>query len=171
MALDLHSPADFIRWFARNGKRLVVLLLGLAVLGAGLAMLVLPGPGVIVIILGLAILATEFAWAERALDRTTAKAATAATSLSANTSGRIALAISGLAMVIGGALVVAFVGDRAVLGGSVAVGGVIGLATLLPAVQRWLNRKATPPAAVSTAGHPAGHVVSSAHPADGGAPR
>ena len=23
MALDLHSPTDFIRWFARNGKRLV----------------------------------------------------------------------------------------------------------------------------------------------------
>ena len=32
---------------------------------AGFAMLVLPGPGIIVIILGLAILATEFAWAER----------------------------------------------------------------------------------------------------------
>ena len=75
MAPDLHSISDFIRWFARNGKRLVVLLAGLAVLGAGLAMLVMPGPGIIVILLGLAILATEFAWAERALDRTTTKAA------------------------------------------------------------------------------------------------
>ena len=80
MALDLHSPTDFIRWFARNGKRAFILLAGLAVLGAGVTMLVLPGPGVIVIILGLAILATEFVWAERALDRTTAKAATAARS-------------------------------------------------------------------------------------------
>ena len=34
-------------------------------------MLALPGPGVLVIILGLVILATEFAWAERMLDRTT----------------------------------------------------------------------------------------------------
>lgn len=156
MALDLHSPTDFIRWFARNGKRLVVLLVGLAVLGAGIAMLVLPGPGLIVIILGFAILATEFAWAERALDRTTAKAATAASSVSGNTSGRVALAISGLSMLIGGALVVAFVGDRALLGTSVALGGAIGLATLLPAVQRWLGRKAAPPAASPLTHHTEG---------------
>ncbi|MGB8862207.1 MAG: PGPGW domain-containing protein [Ilumatobacteraceae bacterium] len=145
MALDLHSPADFIRWFARHSKRLVVLLLGLAVLGAGIAMLVLPGPGILVLILGFAILATEFAWAERALDRTTAKAATAASTVSANIAGRIALAVSGLSMVVGGALVAAFAGGRTLLGASVALAGVIGLATLLPAVQRWLDRKATPP--------------------------
>ena len=144
MALDLHSPAEFIRWFARNGKRAFILLAGLAVVGAGVTMLVLPGPGLIVIILGLAILATEFVWAERALDRTTAKAATAATALSGNISGRIALAVSGLAMIVGGALVVAFAGGRTVLGVSVALGGAIGLATLLPQVQRWLNRKADP---------------------------
>lgn len=170
MALDLHSPTDFIRWFGRNSKRLVVLLAGLAVLGAGIAMLVLPGPGVIVIILGFAILATEFAWAERALDRTTAKAATAANTVSGSTSGRVALAISGLSMLIGGALVVALVGDRALLGASVALGGAIGLATLLPAVQRWLDRKASPtsgaadPTTLSTAGHPPGHVIAPTPP-------
>jgi hypothetical protein len=32
-------------------------------------MLVTPGPGIVVILIGLAILATEWAWAERALDR------------------------------------------------------------------------------------------------------
>ena len=138
MALDLHSTTDFIRWFARSGKRLFVLLAGLGVLGAGLAMIVLPGPGVIVIILGLAILATEFAWAERALDRTTAKAATAATKVSGNASGRIALAVSGLSMAVGGALVVALVSGRTVLGASVAFAGLIGLATLLPQVRRML---------------------------------
>src|SRR5918999_6449599 len=37
---------------------------------AGLAMLVLPGPGLLVIALGLGILALEFAWAERLLERT-----------------------------------------------------------------------------------------------------
>lgn len=46
----------------------VVLLVGLALAGAGLAMLVLPGPGWAALILGLVVLATEFAWAERALD-------------------------------------------------------------------------------------------------------
>jgi len=168
MAIDLHSPTDFIRWFARHSKRLVVLLFGLAVLGAGISMLVLPGPGIIVIILGFAILATEFAWAERALDRTTSKAATAATAVSGNTSGRIALAVSGLSMVIGGALVVAFVGGRTVIGVSVALAGAIGLATLLPAVQRWLDRKATPAGGNP---HPAGHVISPTHQDTEGATR
>jgi hypothetical protein len=32
-------------------------------------MLVLPGPGIVVIIAGLAILAKEFTWAERTLDK------------------------------------------------------------------------------------------------------
>jgi hypothetical protein len=41
---------------------------------AGLAMLVLPGPGVVVILAGLAVLATEFVWARRVLERTKATA-------------------------------------------------------------------------------------------------
>ena len=45
-------------------------LFGFLVVLAGLAMLVLPGPGLLVIALGLAILALEFAWAERLLERT-----------------------------------------------------------------------------------------------------
>ena len=36
---------------------------------AGIAMLVLPGPGWLTIAAGLAILATEFAWARRLLDQ------------------------------------------------------------------------------------------------------
>jgi uncharacterized protein (TIGR02611 family) len=36
---------------------------------AGIAMLALPGPGWLTIAAGLAILATEFAWARRLLDR------------------------------------------------------------------------------------------------------
>lgn len=42
---------------------------GFALLGAGLAMLVLPGPGLLVLALGLAVLALEFAWAETLLQR------------------------------------------------------------------------------------------------------
>ena len=49
--------------------RLVVFVVGAAIVLAGLAMLVLPGPGWLVIILGVAVLATEFAWAERLLGR------------------------------------------------------------------------------------------------------
>jgi uncharacterized protein (TIGR02611 family) len=42
---------------------------GFLVLLAGLVMLVTPGPGIPVIILGLTMLALEFAWAERWLER------------------------------------------------------------------------------------------------------
>jgi uncharacterized protein (TIGR02611 family) len=42
---------------------------GAAVTLAGLAMLVTPGPALVVIPIGLAMLALEFAWAERMLDR------------------------------------------------------------------------------------------------------
>jgi uncharacterized protein (TIGR02611 family) len=49
--------------------RVVFATLGFLVLAAGVVMLVTPGPGVAVIILGLGMLALEFAWAERWLER------------------------------------------------------------------------------------------------------
>jgi uncharacterized protein (TIGR02611 family) len=49
--------------------RLVFAVAGFTVLAVGLAMLVLPGPGLLVIVIGLTILALEFAWAERMLER------------------------------------------------------------------------------------------------------
>jgi len=48
--------------------------LGFLVLAAGVVMLVTPGPGLPVIVLGLAMLALEFAWAERWLERLLEKA-------------------------------------------------------------------------------------------------
>ena len=95
----------------------------------------------IVIILGLAILATEFVWAERALDATTTRAASAATSVSSKKSGRIALAASGLGLIVGGAVVVVITDGYRVVGATVMLAGLIGLATLLPQVQRWLEAK------------------------------
>ena len=137
----LHTPAQWLRWIGRNTKRLVVLVLGFAVLGAGIAMLALPGPGLIVIILGLGILATEFVWAERALDATTTRAASAATNVSSRKSGRIALAASGLGLLVGGAVVVVVTDGYRVVGATVMLAGLIGLATLLPPVQKWLEAK------------------------------
>jgi uncharacterized protein (TIGR02611 family) len=46
-----------------------VFAVGVTVLAAGVAMLVLPGPGWVAIFLGFAILATEFAWAQTALHK------------------------------------------------------------------------------------------------------
>jgi uncharacterized protein (TIGR02611 family) len=55
------------RFIARNSKRIAVTIAGFVVVLAGVAMLVLPGPGLLVIIAGLAILATEYVWAQRLL--------------------------------------------------------------------------------------------------------
>ncbi len=56
----------------RGIQRAGVALSGGALLVVGLLLLVLPGPGTPVVLAGLALLATEFAWAERALGRATA---------------------------------------------------------------------------------------------------
>ncbi len=77
--LGLHGPRIIWRFILRSGKRIAVFVLGMALVVAGVAMLVLPGPGIVVIIAGLAVLATEFAWAERMLDSAKRHAAKAAT--------------------------------------------------------------------------------------------
>ena len=143
--VDLHSPSDWLRTIARNAKRLLVFIVGVAVLAAGVAMLALPGPGVVVIIVGLVILATEFAWAERMLDKTTEKAAGAATKVTGNKNGQMALAASGIGMIIGGIVIAVMFSAFLIVGISVAIAGVIGLCTLHPKVQAWIDEKASQP--------------------------
>jgi hypothetical protein len=48
-------------------KKFFIALIGGTVLLLGIALLVLPGPGVPIVAAGLAILATEFFWARRAM--------------------------------------------------------------------------------------------------------
>jgi uncharacterized protein (TIGR02611 family) len=50
-------------------RKLIVAVIGVTILLLGIAMVVLPGPAFIVIPIGLGILATEFAWARRAVRR------------------------------------------------------------------------------------------------------
>ncbi len=66
-----------LRFMAHQSVRLSVAALGFTVLAVGLVMLLTPGPGLLVVIAGLAILAHEFAWAARALDRAKSRAAQA----------------------------------------------------------------------------------------------
>jgi uncharacterized protein (TIGR02611 family) len=54
-------------------KRAVKIAGGFLLLLAGLVMLVTPGPGWVTIALGLALLATEYRWARRLLDRLKAR--------------------------------------------------------------------------------------------------
>ncbi|WP_051830379.1 MULTISPECIES: TIGR02611 family protein [Streptomyces] len=66
------SPALHRAWQA------AIFLAGLAVVGLGVVMLPLPGPGWVVIFLGMGIWATEFVWARLALRWTRRKVAEAA---------------------------------------------------------------------------------------------
>ena len=53
----------------RHLKTAMTAVIGFTVIAIGVAMLVLPGPGLLVIGFGLVILSAEFMWAKRALDR------------------------------------------------------------------------------------------------------
>jgi uncharacterized protein (TIGR02611 family) len=64
------SPGEILRFIARSSKRIAVTVVGGVLVVGGLAMLVLPGPGLLVIVAGFAVLGTEYAWAAAALDRT-----------------------------------------------------------------------------------------------------
>ncbi|HUH08183.1 MAG TPA: PGPGW domain-containing protein [Egibacteraceae bacterium] len=54
---------------ARGMWRGVVFGVGVALCLIGIALLVLPGPGLLVLFLGLALLATEFRWAKSLLEQ------------------------------------------------------------------------------------------------------
>jgi uncharacterized protein (TIGR02611 family) len=69
--VPLKAVAHFIQ---RSGKRIAVTIAGFAVLLAGIALLVLPGPGWLLIFIGLTILATEYVWAQRLLNAAKRKA-------------------------------------------------------------------------------------------------
>jgi len=76
-----------VKWFSRLWtafkavgvplRKLIIAVIGGTVLLIGVALIVLPGPACIVIPIGLAILATEFAWAQRAVTRARAMVARA----------------------------------------------------------------------------------------------
>lgn len=53
----------------RAARRLVILIVGMTVVLIGIVMIVLPGPAIVVIPAGLFILAIEFAWARRLLEK------------------------------------------------------------------------------------------------------
>lgn len=53
----------------QQAKRWLKILFGFTLLALGAVMVVTPGPGWLVILLGLGVLAAEFVWARRLLDR------------------------------------------------------------------------------------------------------
>jgi uncharacterized protein (TIGR02611 family) len=69
-----HSGSRFgLRRFVARSRgleiayRVAIAVLGFAIIGAGLFLIPLPGPGWLIVFAGLALLSTEFTWAERLL--------------------------------------------------------------------------------------------------------
>ena len=50
-------------------RRVFLIIAGFTLLLVGIVMLVTPGPGMVVILLGLGLLAAEFVWARRLMER------------------------------------------------------------------------------------------------------
>ncbi len=102
------SPVrQLVLFFRAKARRVAVAIVGGAVLLAGLAMMVLPGPGVLVIIAGLGILGTEFVWAKKALEMAKERAAKA-TQLASRTAagqgrGRVIVLVGAVATIAAGA--------------------------------------------------------------------
>lgn len=57
----------------KQAKRLIIAIAGFTVMLIGIAMIVLPGPGLMVIAIGLGILSIEFIWARRVLNSVKSK--------------------------------------------------------------------------------------------------
>ena len=140
------TSARLGRRTASTTKRLLVISAGFTLCGAGLIMLVLPGPGILIVFLGLMVLATECTWADRALERTRTRAADATRRLHTTRTVRIGVALSATALITGGAAVAAYLDGHRDIGISLLVGGAGALAFLVPAAQRLIDhpRPSTP---------------------------
>jgi len=70
--------SSFLHVTYRAARRIAIAVVGATVVLLGIAMLVLPGPGILTIIGGLMVLGVEFAFARRWVDRIKKRAAQAA---------------------------------------------------------------------------------------------
>jgi uncharacterized protein (TIGR02611 family) len=91
--------------------RVVWTTAGFTVVLAGLAMLVLPGPALAVIPIGLAMLALQFAWAERLLEIAVDKAEAAGKTARETSARQRVLGAVAIALAAGAAVAAAFAWD------------------------------------------------------------
>src|SRR4051812_759261 len=122
----------------RHIRRGVVTLVGMIIVAFGIALLVLPGPGFLVIAAGFAVLATEYDWARRALDRTKDRAMQALEQATSNIWGSVLSILTGLGMLVVGAALIAkpdLPFASVWVGGSIILGGAVLLATTIYAIR------------------------------------
>lgn len=102
-------------------------------------MLVLPGPGILVVVIGLAILAREFAWAERTLDKTKSRATDATLKLTSSTIGRLMFGLTAASLVLGGGAAAYVYSKYAAAGLFSIFSGLCAFAVLVPRTRRWIE--------------------------------
>lgn len=121
-------------------RRIVVTILGVALVAAGVLLLVLPGPGLLLVLAGLVVLANEYPWAQRRV-APVRRQAIAAARFSVASRLRIAwTAMVGLTLVVAGVVWTAvpslpFGGVGA--GSSLVLSGVVLLGLLAYSARRW----------------------------------
>lgn len=91
--------------------RAVFAFAGFVVTGTGIALLVLPGPALAVIPIGLAMLALEFAWAERILEQVLDRAEAARESAAGASRGQRALGMVALGLAVAALVAAALLWD------------------------------------------------------------
>lgn len=146
----------FLRSSARLVRRVIVTVLGVAVLGLGIALLALPGPGVLVIALGFLILSSEYDWARRHFESARRKAANLADQAVSNPWSTAASSLASLALVGAGiawGAVPAIPFSSWWSGGSLIFGGLAALTTIIVSIRQARHRDAPSPRAVDA--HPA----------------
>ena len=136
-------------WFQRTGSE----VLGWTLVVIGLALLVLPGPGMLALVAGVALLAPHYSWARRILDPLHEHAVEAAKQ-GVSTKGRVLVGVAGVVWILGlGAVwllsppIPVFslwnwdIGPRLPGGRAAGIGllasGVAGAALLAYSVKRW----------------------------------
>jgi len=88
-------------------RRVAVAVVGGALTLAGIALLVLPGPGFVLVAAGLAILATKFAWAARPLAYAKDKAQVGMDEVAQSTARTVLAVVGAVALLAAGVLEVA----------------------------------------------------------------
>jgi membrane protein implicated in regulation of membrane protease activity len=123
-----------LRSSARLLRRIVITIVGAAILALGAVLLVAPGPGFLVIALGLVVLGVEYEWARRRLDYVRQKVADLADLAVAkpwSTAGSVLAALGLIAAGIVVGVVHTLPASSWWTGGSLIAGGLIALATIV----------------------------------------
>lgn len=128
---------------ARLLRRIALTVLGVGVLGLGIAMLVLPGPGFLIVALGFFILSLEYEWARSRFERARKKAADLADQAAANRFSAAFTILFGLGMIAAGIawiVIDTLPASSAWSGGSIIFSGLVVLATMI--VSLWQAKQA-----------------------------